>query len=155
MEIMSRTVMQHPQDDSQKAPIASRRSAKLIWSAAGTFFLALGIAGIAVPLLPTTPFLLLAAACYLRGSARMYRWMMNNKYFGQYLRDYRAGRGTTLKVKVATVSLLWAVIIFSAMFTTSNPIIRIALFVVAMGVTLHIVTLKTKKKPSSALQQHD
>ena len=152
MEATSHTVTQHPEDNSEKAPIASRRSAKLIWSAAGTFFLGLGIVGIAVPLLPTTPFLLLAAACYLRGSARMYRMMMTNKYFGQYLRDYRAGRGMPLKVKIGTVSLLWAVIILSAIFTTSNPIIRMALFVVAVGVTLHIVTLKTKKEPESMRQ---
>jgi len=152
VEVTSHTVTQHPEDNLEKAPIASRRSAKLIWSAAGTFFLGLGIVGIAVPLLPTTPFLLLAAACYLRGSARMYRWMLANKYFGQYLRDYRTGKGLTLKVKIGTVSLLWAAIVFSAMLTTSNPIVRIALFVVAVGVTLHIVTLKTKKDPESVRQ---
>ena len=149
MEIMSTTLPQHSQDTSPKAPPASGRTAKLLWNAAGTFFLSLGIVGTAVPLLPTTPFLLLAAACYLRGSARMYRWMMTNKYFGQYLKDYRAGRGMPLKVKVGTVSLLWAVITFSAIFTTSITIVRIGLFVVAMGVTIHIFTLKTKKEPSS------
>jgi hypothetical protein len=132
-----------------KAPEASGRTAKFLWNAAGTFFLSLGIVGIAVPLLPTTPFLLLAASCYLRGSARMYRWLMTNRYFGQYLKDYRAGRGMPLKIKIGTVTLLWAVITISAIFATSVTIIRIGLFVVAMGVTIHIVTLKTKKEPNS------
>lgn len=143
MEITSKPQPKHSQDTSPTASIASGRTAKLLWNAAGTFFLLLGIVGIAVPLLPTTPLLLLAAACYFRGSARMYRWMMTNKYFGQYLEDYWAGRGMPLKVKIGTVSLLWAVITFSAIFATSSTILRIGLFVVALGVTIHIVTLKT------------
>ena len=149
MEISSNTMPQHSQDASSKAPEASGRTAKFLWNAAGTFFLSLGIVGIAVPLLPTTPFLLLAASCYLRGSARMYRWLMTNRYFGQYLKDYRAGRGMPLKIKIGTVTLLWAVITISAIFATSVTIIRIGLFVVAMGVTIYIVTLKTKKEPNS------
>jgi uncharacterized membrane protein YbaN (DUF454 family) len=79
---------------------------------------------------------------------------MTNKYFGQYLRDYRTGKGLLLKVKIGTVSLLWAVIVLSAVFTTSNLIIRFGLFVVATAVTLHIVTLTTKKEPSPLQQQH-
>ena len=142
---MSNILPPHSHDASSEEPVASGRIAKLLWNAAGTFFLSLGIVGIAVPLLPTTPFLLLAAACYLRGSPKTYNWMMTNKYFGQYLKDYRAGRGMPLKVKVGTVSLLWVVITFSAIFMTSSTFVRIGLFVVATGVTIHLVTLKTKK----------
>jgi uncharacterized membrane protein YbaN (DUF454 family) len=142
-------VISNAQDASSNAPAASGRTAKFLWNVAGTFFLFLGIVGIAVPLLPTTPFLLLAASCYLRGSARMYKWLMTNRYFGQYLKDYRDGRGMPLKVKIGTVILLWAVITFSAIFATSITVIRIGLFVVAVGVTIHIVTLKAKKEPSS------
>ena len=146
---MSNTAPQHSQDTSPKEPAASGRTARLLWSAAGTFFLSLGLVGIAVPLLPTTPFLLLAAACYLRGSARMHTWLMTNKYFGQYLKDYRAGRGMPRKAKIGTVSLLWIGIVISAVFATSSTIVRIGLFVVAMVVTIHIITLKTKKETSS------
>jgi len=149
MIIMANNLPRRYDDALSKSPAASSGIARLLWNAAGTFFLSLGVVGIAIPLLPTTPFLLLAAACYLRGSARMYRWMMANKYFGQYLRDYRDGRGMPIKVKVGTVSLLWAVITFSAIFATSSTIVRIGLFVVAIGVTIHIVTLKTKKESSS------
>jgi len=136
----------HSQVPSPEEPATASRIAKLLWNAAGTFFLCLGIIGIAIPLLPTTPFLLLAAACYLRGSARMYRWMLTNKYFGKYLNDYRAGRGMPLKLKVMTVSLLWAVIALSAIFATSNAVIRIALLIVAVGVTAHILTITTKRE---------
>lgn len=142
---MSATLSGNSDHASPRTLPASSWIAKLLWNVAGTFFLALGIIGIAIPLLPTTPFLLLAAACYLRGSARMHNWMMTNRYFGQYLSDYQAGRGMPLRVKVATISLLWAIIVLSAVFATSNTIIRIGLLVVAAGVTLHILTLKTKK----------
>jgi uncharacterized membrane protein YbaN (DUF454 family) len=146
MAIMVSIQPDHPQVRPPEAPAASSRVAKLLWNAAGTLFLSLGIIGIAIPLLPTTPFLLLAAACYLRGSARMYRWMLTNKYFGEYLRDYRTGRGMPLKLKIVTVSLLWTVIALSAFFATSNVIIRIALLIVAVGVTAHILTITTKRK---------
>lgn len=76
----------------------------------------------------------------------MHRWMLTNRYFGEYLRDYQAGRGMPWKVKAATVSLLWAVIAFSAVFATSSTVIRIVLLVVAAAVTIHIMTIKTKKR---------
>lgn len=142
MVIMSNIQPRHSDAAPPKAPTTSSGIAKLLWNAAGTIFLSLGIA---IPLLPTTPFLLLAAACYHRGSPRMHRWMLTNRYFGRYLRDYQEGRGMPWKVKAATVSLLWAVIAFSAVFATSSTIIRIVLLVVAVAVTIHTLTLKTKK----------
>jgi uncharacterized membrane protein YbaN (DUF454 family) len=146
---MSNNLPRHSDDALPKSPAASGGIARLLWNAAGTFFLSLGIVGIVIPLLPTTPFLLLAASCYLRGSARMHRWILTNNYFGEYLRDYQAGRGMPWKVKILTVSLLWAVIAFSAVFATSSTIIRIVLLVVAVGVTVHILTLKTKRNEPS------
>ena len=131
---------------SPRTSVASNRYVRFLWNVAGTFFLSLGLIGIAVPLLPTTPFLLLAAACYLRGSRRMYKWMLTNRYFGAYLRDYREGKGIPLKVKIATISLLWAVIGFSAIIVTHNTIIRIILLAVAVGVTIHILTVKSKRR---------
>jgi len=144
--IMTNTLPRHSDATPPKAPPASGGIAKFLWNAAGTLFLSLGIVGIAIPLLPTTPFLLLAAACYYRGSPRMHRWMQTNRYFGEYLRDYQEGRGMPWKAKAVTVSLLWAVIGFSAVFATSDTIIRIVLLVVAVAVTMHMLTLKTKKK---------
>ncbi|MGQ9588596.1 MAG: YbaN family protein, partial [Thermoplasmata archaeon] len=117
-----------------------------LWNVAGTFFLSLGLIGIAVPLLPTTPFLLLAAACYLRGSRRMYDWMLTNRYFGTYLRDYMERKGMPRRVKMGTIALLWCVIGFSALALIDSTIVRLVLLAVAIGVTVHILAIKTKKE---------
>jgi len=115
-----------------------------LWNIAGTFFLALGLIGIPVPVLPTTPFLLLAAACYLRGSERMYRWMHTNRWFGDYLSDYRAGKGIPKKTKAYTIATLWAVIGISMYGLRDNVLVVAVLAVVAVGVTAHILLIKTK-----------
>lgn len=123
---------------------ARGRASRFLWTAAGTFFLSLGAVGIVIPLLPTTPFLLLAAACYLRGSARMYNMMLTNRYFGTYLRNYMEGKGIPQKVRILTTVLLWTVIGFSAAFITDNMLVRIVLLLVAFGVSIHLLTLKGK-----------
>ena len=114
--------------------------------AAGTISLGVGAIGIFVPLLPTTPLLLLSAACYLRGSKRMHHWMLNNKWFGAYISNYKAGRGIPLRTKVLIVALLWIVIGYSA-YLVNLFLVQIALVAVAIVVSIHIVTLPTFKKP--------
>ena len=86
----------------------------------GTVFLILGGVGIFLPILPTTPFLLLSAACYYKSSKRMHHWMLHNKWFGNYLRNYTEGKGISLKAKLFTISLLWVLIIYSAVFAVNN-----------------------------------
>jgi len=83
---------------------------------AGNFFVALGILGILLPLLPTTPFLLLAAACYFRSSEKFYNWLMNNKWLGNYIKNYREKKSIPLKVKVLCLSILWLTIGYSVFF---------------------------------------
>ncbi len=112
---------------------------------AGTFFVGLGIIGIFLPLLPTTPFLLLAAACYAGSSKRFYNWLLNNKWFGNYIKNYREGKGVQLKVKVLTISLLWITIGYSATFVVPVLIGKIVLFLIAIGVTTHILSIRTLK----------
>ncbi len=112
----------------------------------GFLFVGLGVAGIFVPLLPTTPFLLLAAACFARSSERFYRWLLGNRWFGAYVRDYREGRGVPARVKIFSVALLWVVILLSATFAVSNLVVRVILIAVAVGVTVHIVLIKPSKR---------
>jgi len=109
----------------------------------GTIFLGLGLIGIFIPILPTTPFLLLAAACYARSSQRFYNWLMNNKWFGNYIKNYREGRGIPLKFKILTISLLWLTILNSIYFVINNFLIEMILIIIAIGVTIHILTIKT------------
>ena len=112
----------------------------------GTCFVGLGILGIFLPLLPTTPFFLLAVACYARSSRRFYDWMLNNRVFGSYIRNYREGRGIPLKVKVVTIAVLWGTIIYSAFFVVDELYWRVILLVIAVGVTIHILKTRTLRQ---------
>ena len=114
----------------------------------GSFFLVLGIIGIFIPILPTTPFLLLATACYARGSKRFYNWLINNKWLGEYIRNYREGKGIPSTIKIISIILLWITIIFSTIIIVTNYFIQIILIIIAIGVTIHILTIKTMKKNS-------
>ena len=114
----------------------------------GTIFLVIGIVGIFTPILPTTPFLLLAAACYLRSSQRFHRWLMNNRVFGSYIRNYTEGKGIPLKVKLFTIALLWITIGIS-IWAVDKLVVTIVLLLVAIGVTLHIALIRAKKDRSS------
>ena len=110
--------------------------------AAGTLCTGLGIIGIFVPILPTTPFLLLAAACYMRSSERFYRWLTNNRVFGAYVRNYIEGRGMPIRIKVLTILLLWLAIGLSITFAVQSLVIRIILISIAVGVTVHIALIR-------------
>lgn len=113
---------------------------------AGSLFVGLGVLGIFLPLLPTTPFLLLAAACYARSSERFYNWLLSNRWFGVYISSYLEGKGLPLRVKALTISLLWITIGCSAAFAVQSLTIRIVLAVIAVGVTAHIGLIRTLKR---------
>ena len=112
---------------------------------AGTVSLVVGIIGIFVPVLPTTPFLLLAAGCYLRSSQRFYNWLMANRWLGTYIRNYIEGRGIPIKVKVFIIALLWITISIS-IWLVANWVVTVILLIVAAGVTLHIIFIRVRKK---------
>ncbi|MBN1127439.1 MAG: YbaN family protein [Chitinispirillaceae bacterium] len=114
--------------------------------AAGSLCLALGIIGIFVPLLPTTPFLLLAAACFFRGSDRMYNWLLNHRLFGSHIRNYRRYHAVSLKAKLWSIVALWLFIGFGMAIIVQVLWGRILLGVIAAGVTVFLVTLKTVTK---------
>jgi len=105
----------------------------------------IGAIGIIVPLLPTTPFLLIAATCFYKSSDKLHFWLLNNKILGSYISDYINKRGMPLKVKIFTIILLWTSIIYAFFYATNNLIVRILLIVVVLSVTTHILLIKTKK----------
>ena len=113
---------------------------------AGTCFTGLGILGVFLPLLPATPFFLLAVACYARSSKRFYDWLLNNRLFGSYIRNYHEGRGISLKLKVITLALLWGTTTYSAFFVVDALYWRIILLVIAVGVTIHILKTRTLRQ---------
>ena len=113
---------------------------------AGTLLVGLGIIGILVPVLPTTPFLLLAAACYARSSQRFYHWLLNNKWFGNYIKNYIQRKGVPLKVKILAITWLWITIGFSVVFAVEVFLVRLILILIAIGVSIHIFSIRTLKE---------
>jgi len=116
---------------------------KWLLIAAGLIALGLGVTGVFIPLLPTTPFLLLAAACFFRSSNRLYSWLIHHKWFGPYIRYYREYKAITLRAKIATLALLWGVIGYTAFGIVTLWWVRALLGIIALGVTTHILSLKT------------
>jgi uncharacterized membrane protein YbaN (DUF454 family) len=137
----------------KKIKQSSNKFVRGLWTAAGTFFLGLGILGFIIPLLPGTPFLLLAAACYLRGSERMHNWLMNHRWFGPYIRNYQEGKGIPLKIKIIAITTLWIMITISALFFAPFLWLQILLFVIAALVTIHIIRFKTLKENAPTKDQ--
>ena len=128
-----------------------RSISRAVLIALGTIFVALGMVGMFVPILPTTPFLLLAAACYARSSERFLNWLLTNRYFGSYVRNYREGRGMPLSTKILTLAALWATLTMSAVFATTAWWLRSLLAAVGLGVTVHLLRLKTLDPESEGL----
>lgn len=112
----------------------------------GSISLGLGIIGIFLPLLPTTPFLLLAATCYAKSSPRIHNWLLQNKWFGSYIKHYQEGKGIPPKIKLGSITLLWITILFSIQLIIKNYWIKILLVIIAILVSIHILLLKTYTK---------
>jgi uncharacterized membrane protein YbaN (DUF454 family) len=110
----------------------------------GFISLIFGIIGIAIPILPTTPFLLLASAAFAKSSERFNRWLLNNKILGAYIRNYREGKGLPLKIKVLTLSLLWITILISMFFLMDLFWVLILLICIGIAVSIHIILIKPK-----------
>jgi uncharacterized membrane protein YbaN (DUF454 family) len=123
----------------------SDRLKRQLLTATGTICVAIGIIGIFIPILPTTPFLLLAAACYMRSSQKFHSWLMNNRFLGTYIRNYTEGKGIPIKVKAFTITLLWVTIGISA-WAVANWIVTVILLIISTAVTLHIIHIKARKR---------
>jgi uncharacterized membrane protein YbaN (DUF454 family) len=112
----------------------------------GFLSLGLGLVGILLPILPTTPFLLLSAACFCRGSERLYNWLINHKVLGEYIRNFREYKAIPLSAKISSVTLLWATMLYSIFFVVDSLALRLLLGGIAVGVTVHILHYKTLEK---------
>lgn len=115
---------------------------KTLYNIAGTVALLLGIVGLFLPLLPTTPFLLLASACYMRGSERMHQWLMKQRHLGPYLRSYQQGRGIPLRAKITALALMWTSLTVS-MWIIPLPWVRVLLLVPGVAVTVYLYRMRT------------
>lgn len=126
------------------------RVVRMLLKIAGTVFLVIGGVGIVLPLLPTTPFLLLAAVCYARSSERWYNWLLHNRWFGSYVRNWREGKGIPMRTKILSVVFLTITIGYSAAFVVPFVIGKIVLILIAVCVSVHIFSLPTLEPDSGA-----
>lgn len=113
--------------------------------ACGFLFTFLAFLGALLPLLPTTPFLIVAAACFFRSSARFYNWIMFNRIFGHYLQDYQSGRGVAMHVKIMALSFMWISTLVSIFVFIPWLWLEILLLFIAIAVTIHVLMIRTKK----------
>lgn len=119
---------------------------KILLSVLGTLSLLLGILGIFLPILPTTPFLLLAAALYFRSSPRLYEWLLGHPHLGAYIRNFREHNAIPLRVKIVSVSLVWITLLYCAVFVAQAWWFRLFFVALAVGISIHILHYKTLKK---------
>ena len=110
---------------------------KIVWNLIGCVAVALGVLGIFLPLLPTTPFLLLASACFARGSSRLHNWLQTNRVFGNYLRDYENGKGIPLRGKLWILVFMWGSMSYSV-WRTDLPYVRMLVILVGCCVTIYL-----------------
>lgn len=117
------------------------RLMKALLIVCGTFCVALGVLGIFLPLLPTTVFLLMAAACYAKSSDRFYQKLVSNRWLGGYIRNHREGRGMARRAKTVTILMLWVGIGATMIWTAESWWLRALLLTIAASVTVHVVRL--------------
>jgi uncharacterized membrane protein YbaN (DUF454 family) len=111
---------------------------KIILNVIGCLAVVLGVLGIFLPLLPTTPFLLLASACFARGSTRMHNWLQTNRVFGKYLRDYENGKGIPLRGKVWILIFMWSSMGYSMWRLHDRLALQLMVAAIGTGVTIYL-----------------
>jgi len=117
---------------------------RLFFLSVGSTLLGIGVIGIIIPVLPTTPFILASAFFYGKSSKRLDNWISNSPYFGSYIENYKTKNGVPLNVKLTSIGFLWLTLVVSAFLFYNTWYIPLILIIVGMAVTLHIALIKTK-----------
>jgi len=128
------------------APPASSPLLRTLLLGVGVLATALGVLGIFLPLLPTVPLLLLAAACFARSSPRCYAWLLDHPRLGPLVNVYLDGTGMPLRAKIWAILLLWSSISLSLLFLVPLLSIKLVLFVIAVSVTIYLLRLPTRNE---------
>jgi len=127
-----------------------RRLTPHVLLACGWIALGLAVVGIVLPVLPTVPFVLLAAACFLRGSERWHTWLVSHPVFGPHLSDYLAGLGLKPRTKVVALITLWASVLLSVVALVPWLAFDVLLVLVAAGVSVYLLRLPTRRPGDGA-----
>lgn len=133
--------------EDHTCPRESRsRLARAAFVVAGCFFVGLGAIGAVLPILPTTPFLLLAAACFARGSRRFYRWLTGSRLFGPAIRDWQEKRTVSRKTKLSAVVLVVLTFGTTIAFAISDDRLRIGLVILAAALLILLWRLPSEAR---------
>lgn len=128
-----------------KKPTTQRES-NLFYTILGTISLALGVIGIFLPVLPTTPLVLFSAWCYYRGSERFHDWITKHPYFGPIIEEYGGEEGMTKESKEKAIALTWTAVLLTAVFILDSFFMRAMIIAVAVIGTVVLIRIKTRKK---------
>lgn len=142
-------------------PNYTKSTTKIILIILGVVTFCIGVVGIVLPILPTTPFLLLASFIFCKSSKKLHDWLESNRVFGEYIRNYRQYRAVKRITKIISIALLWVTLGISIYFV-EILYLRILLCAVGIGVTVHLIRIKTlervlaqKEKSCKEAQQHE
>ena len=139
--------MPEPVDYSAEVNRHASPAMRLLFVVLGTLFVALGIAGALLPVLPTTPFLLLAAACYARASPRFYNWLLNNPVFGPRIVEWRRYRSIPWRVKLGAIALMALTLGVSIVFFVPWPALQVALAVFGLLLAVYLYRIPSRDRP--------
>jgi len=129
-------------DEPEAPPVAGPLRVALL--VAGVFCMGLAALGVVLPLLPTTPFLLVAAACFARSSPRFYRALLGNRVFGPLIRDWREHRAVPLHAKIMAITAIAIALGSSIAFAVRHPALRIGLGAFGVGLCVWLWRLPTR-----------
>lgn len=133
-------------------PDNSKRRTRIILIVLGVVTLCIGIVGIVLPILPTTPFLLLASFLFCKSSKKLYNWLEHNRVLGEYIRNYREYRAVKRITKIISVALLWVTLGIS-IYLVDILYVRVFLCIVGIGVTIHLIRIKTLERVLSKKEE--
>lgn len=126
---------------------------RLFFFSIGAILLGVGAVGVVLPVLPTTPLVLASFFCFTKSSKRAERWILSNRYFGSYIKNYQTKQGIPLDVKIKSIIFLWTTLIVSCYFFQDRNYLIILLPLVGVAVTLHIFLIKTKSVKNRVLRK--
>jgi uncharacterized membrane protein YbaN (DUF454 family) len=135
------------QDYSAEMRKHNSLTVRIVFLGLGTLFVALGIVGIFLPVLPTTPFILLAAACYARASTRFYNWLLNNRILGPTILEWRRYRSIPYRVKWTAIILMVVTLSISIVFFVPWMELRIGLAILGVALGVYLYTIPSRDQP--------
>lgn len=130
-----------------KQMIVENRTLRWLLLIAGWVAFVLGIIGLLLPVIPTTPFLLVSAACWVRSSPRFYLWLITHRWFGQYLRYYLSGEGIPRRIKVIAITLLWLMILPTAILIVQYRWLSISMLLIGTVVSIYLIRQPEPQQP--------